>query len=142
MADVSGTLDEGQQATEPAEDASRSEDVGQLAGGFDAVLKGDDEGALADERADGLRGVRDLPRLDGDEDDVDRAHLGRIVGDPGGMNDEVAVYAAHPQPVLPDRGQMPPPGDELHVLPGLRQSATEVPANGAGSEDCDSKIAH
>ena len=68
--------------------------------------------------------------------------FGRIVGDPGGMNDEVAVYAADPQPVLPDRVQVPPAGDELHVLPGLRQSATEVPADGAGSEDCDSKIAH
>jgi hypothetical protein len=50
------------------------------------------------------------------------------------LDQEVAIYAGHPQAVLPHGRQVLPPGDEMHLLAGLGQASPEVPADGAGPE--------
>ena len=56
----------------------------------------------------------------------------QVVLNQGGANHEVAVHAADPEATLADGGQVAAPGDEPHVLPGLGQTAAEVPADRPG----------
>ena len=134
MADLAGGGDPGDDAAEAAEDALGAEDGGELGGGLDAVLQGDDEGVGAEERAHGAGGVGDLPGFDAEEDDVGGAELGGGVGDAGGVDGEVAFGARDAEAAFADGAEGVAAGEEGDVLAGLGEAAAEVGADGAGAE--------
>jgi hypothetical protein len=140
--DVSGTFDEREDVAEPAKHAVGAQEIRELGRGVDPVLEGEDAGALADERAQGLRSLGHLPRLDADQDDVDWTDRGRVIGGSDGMEVEVALHTLDVQAVLADGGQVPAAGDEPHVRPRFGEAPAEVRADRAGSEHPEGEITH
>jgi len=133
--DLAGGGDPGEDAAEAAEDALGAEDGGELGGGLDAVLEGDDECVGAEERAHVAGGVGDLPGLDAEEDDVGRTQFGWGVGSTGGLDHEIAFGACDAQPAFTHSAEGLASGDESDVLAGLGEPASEVGTDGAGAED-------
>ena len=128
-------------AAESTEHVLRTEGRGQPVGGLDAILQRNHDGIPTDERPHALRGVRNLPGLDADQHDVDRAQRRRIVGGGRRLDHEVAGDARHPKAARADGRQVLSPGDEGHVLAGLGQPPAEVASHCAGSEDRDAHAA-
>ena len=102
----------------------------------DAVLGRDDRRRPVQQRLDQRPARRVRVGLQAQEDVVDRADLGRVVGRVG-VRGEIATRAAHPDSVLPHGRQMRSTGDEVHVGAGAMQRGADVGADGTGAENCD-----
>ena len=89
---------------------------------------------LTDQRHHLARRVGDLPRLNGDEDVVDRSHLARIVRRRYRRHVEITVRAVDTQAFGPQRLKMSSARDEHDVFAGVRQAPAEVTADSSGTE--------
>ena len=87
--------------------------------------------------SDALRGVRDLPRFDGQQDRVDCADAARIVRGLRMLDDEVAVDAVDAKAARAQRVERGAAGDERRVDARVREPAAEVAADSAGADDRD-----
>src|SRR5205807_9603355 len=122
-------------AAQPAEHVRASENPGELLGRFHPILERYDDGVAAGERLRGARRVRNLPRLDGEDDGVD--HAARLVGGVHALDDEVAVYAVDAQPARAQRVEGRPARREDDVMARLRQLAAEIAAHAAHPDHGD-----
>ena len=91
-------------------------------------------------RADGCAGALHVPQLDAEQDDVDRADGGWVVGGLGGVEVDVAARAKHLRPLGAHRRQVRAAREEGHVRAGLRQRRPERPADAAGADYRDRMV--
>jgi len=137
LADDSGRLDGRRKPCGASDQAMRAGDSADLLGGVDAVEKRQDRRLRAQEGQNRPGRGGEIVGLDGEEDEIDRADFGRIFHRPGFFDDEIAMDALDPQPVLLNRPQMLPAGDERDVLPGPGQQRPIVTADSARPHDRD-----
>jgi hypothetical protein len=119
------------------QDRVPAEDVGDLPRRVDAVLRRDDRGLTADQRLQRRDRGLELPRLDPQQDEVDRADLSRVVGGPHRSDREVPGHARHDQAVPSERREVLAARDEADVVPSRGEAAAEVSADTAGADHCD-----
>ena len=84
-----------------------------------------------DQRARRLRGLFGVPELDGEQHDIDRPDLGRIVGDIRLGQMQVAMHALDLQAVFADGVEIGAARDKEHVVPGRRHARAEITADRA-----------
>jgi hypothetical protein len=89
----------------------------------------------AKERSHLLSGLSDLPGLRRDDDHIHGAGPSGIFEDNCRTDCEIAVYALDPQATFGDGCAVRSPGNEDHLLPGLRQAAAEVASHATRAED-------
>ena len=102
----------------------------------DAVLGGDDRCRVVQQRLDQRPARRVRVGLQAQEDEVDRADLGRVVGGVG-AGGEVPARAEHPHSVPPHGRQMRSTGDEVHIGARAVERGADVGADRTGAENCD-----
>ena len=124
---------------EAAHDAPGAEVGGEEFLVAKAVLEGDERGIGPEQRRDerGEGGVGG--GLQGDEDDVARAHF---LGGPIGIDlrqMEIAIFRADGQPVAAD-GIEVAAHEEMHVAPGVGQLRAIIAAHRAGADDAVAKV--
>ena len=102
----------------------------------DAVLGGDHRGGVVEQRLDQRPARRVRVGLQAQENVVDRADLGRVVGGVG-AGGEVAARAEHSDAVLPHGRQMRSTGDEVDVGARAVERGADIGADGTGAEYCD-----
>ena len=73
-------------------------------------------------------------RLEAAEHPVDGADGGRVAGDGGALEGEVAVVRLDAEAALGD-GVIVAPEEEAHVVPGLREACAVVGADRPGADD-------
>src|ERR1700730_315802 len=95
----------------------RSEDRDQPVSRVDAVLQRDDGGLRPDYWADLLAGGLDVPQLDAQQDVINNADTGDIVGGLGRPDIRLATIALDAQPVLANLREMSAARNEGHVRP-------------------------
>src|SRR5205823_3599364 len=76
------------------------------------------------DRLDLPRRVRNLPRLDREDDRIDDA--GRMIGGVDALDDEVAAHAVHAQPARAQRLERRAARDEDDIVPRQGELAAEV----------------
>ena len=121
----------------PAEYVLRPEHAAQHVILDHAVLERHHRGVRTEQCLD-LRGsLLGVPQLDAEQHQVDRFEGGGIVCGDDLRQVDVAQRTSHPQALRAQRVELPAPGDERHVVPALRQSGAEVPADAAGAHHRD-----
>src|SRR5262245_2210531 len=124
-------------AAETRQDAIAAGRLGELPGGFDAVLEGNDDAPGTEHREHRPGGLANLPRLDADEDGLHPAGGFRIVGGLGGPHDEVPRRALDAQAVPTDGVEMRPARHEHDGVARPGQPAAEVSPDAPGPEHRD-----
>lgn len=102
----------------------------------DAVLGGHDGRRVVQQWFDQRPARRVRVGLQAQEDEVDRADLGRVVGGVGARG-EVTARTEHAHSVLPHGREMRSTGDQVHVGTRAMQRGSDVGADGTGAEDCN-----
>jgi hypothetical protein len=97
-----------------------------------AVLERQHGGLFPQQRLDRFGRLLRVPQLHGEQHEVDRADLGRVVGDLNVRQVHVPERAVHAQSVGAQRFELPPAGHERHLVTSLRQPGTEVAAHRTG----------
>src|ERR1700726_1293569 len=115
----------------------RSEDRDQPVSRVDAVLQRDDGGLRPDYWADLLAGGLDIPQLDAQQDVINDADTGDIVGGLGRPDMGLATIALDAQPVLANRREMGAARNEDHICPGPGERGALGSADAAGADHGD-----
>lgn len=102
----------------------------------DAVLGGDDSGGLVEQRLDERPARRVRVGLEPEEDIVDGADVGGVVGGVG-VRGEVTAGAENPYAVLPHGREVRSTGDKMDVGACLVQGGADIGTDGSGAEDGD-----
>ncbi len=103
-----------------------------------AVLHGDDAGGVVAEVMELGRDRRYLVRLDGEQHDVVRAGLARVVGRRDAVRGHfLPVFERHAHAVRTDRREVRPPRDQRDGFAGGGEQGSEVSADGAGADHRD-----
>ena len=142
VADEAGLGDHRGDGRDAADHVPVAQHADQAGLGVDAVLQGDHAGGPGrpvglQERGAGGAGALHVPQLGGEEHDVDRSDLGRIVGGVGGRDLNVAVGAGDAEPLFPDRLQVSAAGDEGDIAAGGGEPGAEIAADPARAHHRD-----
>ncbi len=137
MTNVAGPRHVAQQPAETAQDAIAAERPGESGRRLNAVLKGNHEGPLTEQRPHRPRRFFHLPGLGGDDHRVHPAGIRRIFGGVNGGKPKIAADALHPKAAGAQSLQVPAAGDEHDVDAGLGQPPAEIAPYAARAVDCD-----
>src|SRR5579859_46886 len=133
--DDAGAADRGCHVGGAAHHRAGAENSAQHVVLLHAVLQRDDAGVRPHDRLERLRRAFGVPQFDGEQHDVDRADLLRIVGDVDlGQADRI-VRALDREAVLAHGCKMRAAGDEVHVGAALLELGAEITADAARSHD-------
>ena len=135
VSDPAGADQERDHPAETAEHALPAQRLGQDIRRLHPVEDGEHGRLRTHHRPQGPGRLPELPSLRGHDHRVGRPRLRRIVGSQRGTDLRIAGDALQAEPMPTDGLQVRTPGDEDHLLPGLGQPGTEVPADPARAED-------
>jgi Protein of unknown function (DUF763) len=108
------------------------EDKDHSLGSVDTVLQRDDRGLRPDYWTDLLSGRLDVPQFDAQQNDIDRADAGDVVGGVSRPDMGLAAITLDTQPVFVDCRQMGAARDEDRVRPGFGERGAIGPADASG----------
>jgi hypothetical protein len=114
-----------------------AEDRAQAVPPVHPVLQRDHRGGRADERRDGLGGLRGIVLIDREDDEVGGANRRRVIGRGNASQVQVAIGARKPQALRPQGRQMRAARDEMNILAGGGEARAEIAADAARSHDGD-----
>ena len=100
-----------------------------------AVLKRDDERVGSDERRQHSCRLVRVVQFDREEDDIDGADRGGVVGRLHACHLVVALRTVDPKTALAKSRKMRAAGDERHVRARLRQTSAKIAADAAAAKD-------
>src|SRR6266481_1225339 len=112
----------------------------ELGNGIDPVLQREYSRLRSDQTFYRARGGRHLPGFDAQNNQIDRADFGHVIGSFSRINQETAVETVDLQTISLDRPQMLATRNERHVFAGLGKSATEVSAHATCAKDSNSHL--
>ena len=137
MRDHAGRADHGRNLGIARHDIALAEDRLEALDRIDTVLHRDDARRAADQRAELLRRLLQIPQLDGEQHDIDRRDACRVVGHLHVLQVQVAERTFDLQPVPADGIEMCAASKERHVVAGRRHPAAEVAADGPCRHHCN-----
>src|SRR6187402_2409638 len=118
MADDARRRDDGADVSGAADDMVAADRRSHPVDAFNAVLNRNDDGGWTKERAKLLNRGIDVVELDREEDEIDRADRGRVVGRLHARQGQIVAKALDPEPVGAQGGEVRATRDEVDVGAG------------------------
>ncbi len=135
MANQARLGDDGRDICGTTGDMRTSHGAGQRLDAVHAVLKRHDERVGSDERRQHSCRLFGVVQFDGEEDDIDGADRGGVVGRLHARHLVIALRTVDSKTALAKSRKMRAAGDERHVRARLRQTSAKIAADAAAAKD-------